>query len=174
MTLPREIVGGICVPHFIRDTCIGCTACVKVCPVEAITGEQKEVHHINPGICIDCGACTYVCPVECIEDPVGVTPERIQRRTSWPKPIINEELCTGCNFCVDVCPFDCLELDGPEFMGLARLVDPRACVGCAMCQEVCAKNAILVPDNRSYAVGGPHLPLAPPDAAGPGGGLRIA
>jgi len=160
--------------HTILDTCIGCTACVKVCPVEAISGEQKAVHHIDPGVCIDCGACTYVCPVECITNPVGEVPERIQRRTNWPKPVIIEELCTGCNFCVDVCPFDCLALDGPEFTGIAELVDAKACVGCAMCQEVCAKNAIVVPDNRSFAVGNPHLPLAPAEAAGPAGGLRYS
>ena len=112
-----------------------------------------------------------MCPVECITNPVGEVPERIQRRTNWPKPVIIEELCTGCNFCVDVCPFDCLALDGPEFTGIAELVDAKACVGCAMCQEV-AKNAIVVPDNRSFAVGDPHLPLAPAEAAGPAGGLR--
>jgi len=56
-------------PHLITERCIGCTACVKVCPVEAITGVNKELHHINPAICIDCGACTYVCPEECIENP---------------------------------------------------------------------------------------------------------
>lgn len=159
--------------HFIDETCIGCTACVKVCPVDAISGEQKELHDIDPDVCIDCGACTFVCPVECIEDPTGVLPERIKRRTSWPKPAIIEELCTGCNFCVDVCPFDCLELDGPEFFGIAQLTDPRSCVGCAMCQEVCAKNAIVVPENRSFAVSGPHLPLAPADSSGRGGGVQI-
>ncbi len=160
--------------HVIQDTCIGCTACVKVCPVDAISGEQKAVHNINPEICIDCGACTYVCPVECISDPVGVIPERIRRRNEWPKPEIIEELCTGCSFCVDVCPFDCLELDGAAFHGIAHLVDPKSCVGCAMCQEVCAKNAIYVPGNRAFSVGDPRLPLAPAVAGGKAAGLRLS
>jgi Uncharacterized Fe-S center protein len=147
-------------PHLITERCIGCTACVKVCPVEAITGVNKELHHINPAICIDCGACTYVCPEECIENPAGITPERIRRRTDWPKPEIIDELCTGCNFCVDICPFDCLELDDRAFGGIARLVDPKACVGCAMCEEVCAKNAIIVKDNRSFSVRNPRLASA--------------
>ncbi|MFS8572071.1 MAG: 4Fe-4S binding protein, partial [Clostridia bacterium] len=41
--------------HTITADCIGCTACVKVCPVDAITGVNKELHHINPALCIDCG-----------------------------------------------------------------------------------------------------------------------
>ena len=146
--------------HLITETCIGCTACVKVCPVEAITGEGKELHTIDPAICIDCGACTYVCPVECIQNPAGVAPERLKKRTDWPKPQIIDELCTGCNFCVDVCPFDCLELDDRQFGGIARLVDPKSCVGCAMCEEVCAKNAIFVPNNRARRVKEPRLPAA--------------
>lgn len=146
--------------HFIEETCIGCTACVQVCPVDAITGFNREMHHIDPSLCIDCGACTFVCPEECIEDPTGVAPERIRRRTEWPKPEVIDELCTGCNFCVDICPFDCLELNNREFGGIAVLVDPRSCVGCSMCEEVCAKNAIIVEDNRSFAVKNPRLPAA--------------
>ncbi len=146
--------------HLITENCIGCTACTKVCPVEAISGENKELHHIDPSICIDCGACTFVCPVECIENPKGVAPERIKRRTDWPKPEIIDELCTGCNFCVEVCPFSCLELDDRAFQGIARLVDPKSCVGCSMCEEVCAKNAIFVPDSRSFPVHNPRLASA--------------
>lgn len=145
-------------PHTITETCIGCTACVKVCPVEAITGERKQLHVIHPEICIDCGACTFVCPVECIENPLGELPPRVRKRVDWPKPVIYEELCTGCNFCVDVCPFDCLELDNREFAGIALLTRPDQCVGCAMCQEVCAKNAIVVEENRSFATQQAHLP----------------
>jgi len=154
------------VAHMITETCIGCTACTKVCPVEAISGENKELHCIDPSICIDCGACTFVCPVECIRNPRGVKPERIKRRTDWPKPEIIDELCTGCNFCVEVCPFHCLELTDRPFLGVARLVDPKSCVGCSMCEEVCAKNAISVPNSRSFPVHNPRLASAAGRAAG--------
>lgn len=44
------------------DRCPGCTACVKVCPAEAITGARGEPHVINVDLCSQCGSCLSVCP----------------------------------------------------------------------------------------------------------------
>ena len=50
----------------IKDNCVGCTACARVCPVGAISGERKEPHEINPDICIKCGACIEKCKFDAI------------------------------------------------------------------------------------------------------------
>jgi NADH-quinone oxidoreductase subunit F len=43
------------------DACKGCTMCVKSCPADAISGEKKKAHEIDPVLCIKCGKCLETC-----------------------------------------------------------------------------------------------------------------
>ncbi len=53
--------------NILKDKCIGCTACARVCPVKCISGAPKQVHEINQAECIKCGACMKACKFSAIE-----------------------------------------------------------------------------------------------------------
>jgi NADH:ubiquinone oxidoreductase subunit F (NADH-binding)/NAD-dependent dihydropyrimidine dehydrogenase PreA subunit len=50
----------------ITDNCVGCTACARNCPVNAISGEKKMPHTISQDICIKCGVCFEKCKFNAI------------------------------------------------------------------------------------------------------------
>lgn len=61
----KNCPAGVCtalLKYFILpDKCVGCTACAKVCPTNAISGEVRKTHIIDQEKCIKCGACMATC-----------------------------------------------------------------------------------------------------------------
>jgi NADH-quinone oxidoreductase subunit F len=47
--------------YSITEACNGCTACGRVCPSGAISGEKKQLHRIDPEKCIQCDECFKTC-----------------------------------------------------------------------------------------------------------------
>jgi Na+-translocating ferredoxin:NAD+ oxidoreductase subunit B len=58
--------------------CIGCTLCIKACPVDCIVGAPKQMHTVVAEQCTGCELCIPACPVDCIA-LVPVDPDR----TGW-------------------------------------------------------------------------------------------
>jgi NADH:ubiquinone oxidoreductase subunit F (NADH-binding) len=66
----KRCSAGVCqhlLIYEITDKCVGCSACKKVCPEEAITGSVKQKHSIDINKCIKCGACFKICKFSAIK-----------------------------------------------------------------------------------------------------------
>ena len=50
-----------------KEECIGCGACIDVCPTGALVLTEDGKVECNEADCIDCGACLGTCPVEAIK-----------------------------------------------------------------------------------------------------------
>lgn len=64
------------VAYIDEDWCIGCTLCIKACPVDAIIGSNKLMHTVVEHDCTGCELCIPACPVDCIEIEI-VTPNKV-------------------------------------------------------------------------------------------------
>ena len=64
---PKALDGdGPKVAYIEEDKCIGCTACIKACPVDAIVGGNKQSHTVIAVECTSCEKCIEPCPTDCI------------------------------------------------------------------------------------------------------------
>lgn len=54
------------IADIVREECIGCTICIKVCPVDAIVGARHMIHKVLEDQCNGCELCINECPVNCM------------------------------------------------------------------------------------------------------------
>jgi Na+-translocating ferredoxin:NAD+ oxidoreductase subunit B len=87
-TLPLDTTRGHEGPRLLavidEAWCIGCTLCIKACPVDCIVGASKLMHTVVDAQCTGCELCVPVCPVDCIA-MVPITPGQ-SGWAAWSEP----------------------------------------------------------------------------------------
>ncbi len=68
------------IADIVREECIGCTICIKVCPVDAIIGARHMIHRVLESQCNGCELCIDQCPVNCM------SMVQTKEQTSWTWP----------------------------------------------------------------------------------------
>lgn len=58
---PAGVCKGLVKYEIDKTKCVGCTACARVCPTNAISGAVRCPHEINQEQCIKCGTCEKTC-----------------------------------------------------------------------------------------------------------------
>jgi len=67
LDLSRGAPGPLTVARIDEAHCIGCTLCIRACPVDAIVGANKRMHTVLADWCTGCDLCVAPCPVDCID-----------------------------------------------------------------------------------------------------------
>lgn len=92
-------------PEYHQEECMGCTACVNVCPSGALSfqdkiesGMPKRILTYTMDLCIFCGQCQANCPTEkgimlSLEFDLATTGKRQELKTDIEKELI---LCDCC------------------------------------------------------------------------------
>ncbi|MFX1546647.1 MAG: 4Fe-4S dicluster domain-containing protein [Promethearchaeota archaeon] len=95
--LPKGFKGKV---QLDQDTCIGCGACLQVCPSFAykfVDNESKRYLYYDPGACIFCETCVKSCPTESLEmSQVFDMSVQADQDTSELIIILDMQLCENC------------------------------------------------------------------------------
>ncbi len=63
---PTKVCKALIRYEILENACTGCTVCARNCPVNAISGDRKQTHVIDPDVCIRCGICLQVCNFQAV------------------------------------------------------------------------------------------------------------
>jgi hypothetical protein len=146
-------------PFVHEDKCIGCGACIKVCPVEAIRLENNKAK-VDSSKCIGCAGCVGACPTWAMF-VFSESGENVQKKMAeYSLAVLKGKKGKACfvNFAIKInkeC--DCWPMENPRIgpdVGILVSRDPvsvdKACFD--LVARVCAKDIFKAahPDQNSF------------------------
>ena len=66
-----QYLEGVVTLEYDQGKCVGCTMCTIVCPHEVFRMEAKKALLVARDMCMECGACMRNCPVNAITVEAG-------------------------------------------------------------------------------------------------------
>lgn len=135
-----KLAGG---PLVCSAGCLGFGDCVRACPFDAMSLDERGLPVIDTARCTGCGICVRECPrgqiglLELVTDSASV----VVRCNAHDKPKDRKAGCTACCIACKKCEKEC-PADAIHVIDLLAVVDYTKCTGCGTCVEVCPQNCI--------------------------------
>ena len=120
--------------------CIGCAACVSVCPAEAIGINDNGVAEVDESLCLGCGSCVDACPQGIIRLHEAGCPIVVKCSNRDPGKTARTACavsCIGCGICEKSCPSGAAKVEDN-----LSAIDEELCLSCGMCAVKCPRHAI--------------------------------
>lgn len=133
---------GIASTRSFLTKCVGCGACISVCPAHVLAPSKGEYGAGNPlhplknyddSYCrYNCVKCTEVCPTGALEK-LTVEEKHLFR---VGLATVDTEACIGCGLCAQRCPRHTITMTQKGGRRVAS-VNHNGCIGCGSCQYIC-------------------------------------
>jgi electron transport complex protein RnfB len=125
--------------------CLGYGDCVRACPFDAMTLDERGLPVIDLKKCTGCGVCVTECPrgltnlLELIPDDGAVAVRCSSRDKVKERRGYCTMSCIACKKCERACPSDAIHV-----IDMMAVVDYDKCTACYACVAVCPQDCIDV------------------------------
>jgi Na+-translocating ferredoxin:NAD+ oxidoreductase subunit B len=140
--------------------CLGFADCLRACPFDAITMDDRRLPVVDPVKCTGCGKCVAACPRDIISLKERHIDVYVMCNNREKAPIMKQGCsvgCIGCKLCeIKACTK--VFADNPDVASAIKVdnflasVNDAVCTNCGKCAEVCPVNVITFPRKEAPTV----------------------